>query len=65
MDGTSFIRLLRRMEEKMPVIVTSGLIAEKLAAELKTLGVEQTLLKPFSHGQLVRAIHAILRPVGG
>ena len=65
MDGASFIRLLRRMEEKMPVIVTSGLIAEKLAAELKALGVEQTLLKPFTHGQLVRAIHAILRPAGG
>jgi len=62
MDGTSFIRLLRRMERKIPVIVTSGLIADKLTAELHSLGVEQTLLKPFTHGQLVRAIHTVLQP---
>jgi len=62
MDGASFIRLLRRMEQKIPVIVTSGLIAEKLVGELNALGVEQTLLKPFTHGQLVRAIKTILRP---
>jgi len=63
MDGASFIRLLRRMDHNMPVIVTSGLVAEKLAVELTTLGVEQTLLKPFTHGQLVRAIHNVLRPI--
>jgi len=64
MDGASFIRSLRRMEQKIPVIVTSGLIADKLAAELNSLGVEQTLLKPFSHGQLVRSIRTVLQPAG-
>lgn len=61
MDGVSFIRLLRRMDQTIPVIVTSGMVAEKQAAELNSLGVEQTLLKPFSHAQLLRAIHNDLR----
>ena len=62
LDGASFIRLLRRMDQKIPVIVTSGLIGDKLAAELNSLGVEYTLMKPFNYGQLMRAIHTVLPP---
>ncbi len=61
MDGLTFVRALRRVLPKIPVVVTSGRLEGALAAERRTLGVTLTLDKPFTQAMLAAALRVALR----
>lgn len=65
MDGLTMIRVLRQMNPKLKIIVSSGVLQRKQmtatrASELTALGVSATLDKPYTADQILRAIHAAL-----
>jgi len=60
MDGVSLIRALRAMAPTLPIIASTGLGEKAQIAELKRLGVETILHKPYSADLLFRTIdHAL------
>ncbi len=64
LDGTSMVRAIRRMNSKVPVIAASGLGSAGAAGredELKTLGVEHRLSKPYSVEKLITTLHELLK----
>ena len=65
MDGVTMIRVLRQMNPKLKIIVSSGILRGKQAsdtrsAELTALGVTAFLDKPYTVDQILRAIHNAL-----
>jgi PAS domain S-box-containing protein len=52
MDGVGLARRLREMAPKLRVAVFSGRLEEDVLAELRLLGVEHYLRKPFSQGEV-------------
>jgi PAS domain S-box-containing protein len=61
MDGLAFVRALRRVLPRIPVIVASGRLEGALLAELRKLGVTITLDKPFTQAMLAEALRLALR----
>ena len=65
MDGVTMIRVLKQMNPKAKIIVSSGLLqrnrmAPSRATELKALGVVAFLDKPYTATDLLQAIHKAL-----
>ena len=64
MDGVTAIRILRQMNPKLKVIVSSGVIGGKKTGfrtpEIAGLGVTAVLDKPYSVEQIRRAVHDAL-----
>jgi PAS domain S-box-containing protein len=64
MDGVTAIRILRQLNPRLKVIVSSGVIAGKRmgsrAPEITRLGVTSVLDKPYSVEQILRAVHDAL-----
>jgi hypothetical protein len=61
----SLVRALRKVNSKVPVIAASGLGSGTTPGredELKALGVEHRLGKPYSVGKLIATLHEILAP---
>ncbi len=56
MDGNALIRALRKLDPQIKVIAMSGLISEEKIAELKGLGVNEFLPKPYSAETLLKSI---------
>ena len=61
MDGTSFIRVLRRLNPKVRVIACTGQTEELREDELAALGVMDFLVKPFNLPKLLQTLYAALR----
>jgi two-component system, cell cycle sensor histidine kinase and response regulator CckA len=60
MSGTELIKALRQASPTLPLIVSTGLLSESpeptLELELKALGVNRLLLKPFTENELIEAV---------
>jgi PAS domain S-box-containing protein len=62
MDGLTFVRALRQALPSIPVIIASGRLDEAPAKELKRLGIDGLLDKPFTQGMLAHALRTALGP---
>jgi PAS domain S-box-containing protein len=60
-DGVALARALRKMKPSLPIIASSGLNEEKRLAELKTLGVAVSLLKPYNGQKLLETLAEVLQ----
>lgn len=64
MGGVTMIQVLRRLNPALRVLVSSGLASrtqlEQRRGELRALGVEATLVKPYTAEQILRAVHDLL-----
>jgi len=61
MDGIQFARVLKNANPSVKIIATSGYGEDAQHNELKAVGVEVLLKKPFNPSQVLRAIHNALR----
>jgi CheY-like chemotaxis protein len=59
MDGTSLIRVLRRLAPDVPIIAMSGLPASVEVATSTGLPVNAFLTKPFTRAQLIAALQTV------
>ena len=62
MDGVLFLRTLRQIKPKIPVIASTGQSEQKQVAAMRELGIETVLHKPYNAGTLLRTVHAALHP---
>ncbi len=62
MDGPSLIRALKKMNPHIKVIAVSGLFNERQTAELKNLGVDSRLEKPYTAETLLTTLRGLLAP---
>jgi CheY-like chemotaxis protein len=62
MNGVTLIRALQKMKPGIPVIASTGLGKKAQIAELKTMGIETILYKPYNALTLLHAIHGALHP---
>jgi two-component system, cell cycle sensor histidine kinase and response regulator CckA len=64
LDGVNLVRALRRMQPDIKVVVSSGLgdssASSARLAELKALGVETILAKPYTADQILTTAHHVL-----
>jgi CheY-like chemotaxis protein len=60
LDGVALVRALQRMQPDLPIITSSGQIENIRMAELKALGLELILRKPYSAELLLRTLEAAL-----
>ncbi len=61
MDGLAFVRALRKLLPTIPVIVASGRLEPAPAQELRKLGVQVMLEKPFTQEKLASALQAAIK----
>ncbi len=66
MDGVAMIRVLKRMNPAVRIMVSSGVAsaasrADARRAELRDLGVETILVKPYTSDDLLRAVATLLK----
>jgi PAS domain S-box-containing protein len=62
MNGVALVGALQKIKPGVRVIASTGLGEKAHLAELKAMGIETILNKPYSADTLLRAIHAILHP---
>lgn len=62
MGGIQFVRTLQRMLPDVAIIVASGRIDARDEAELRSLGLQILLSKPFSQETLTRALRQAFHP---
>ncbi|MCX8107253.1 MAG: PAS domain S-box protein, partial [Verrucomicrobiae bacterium] len=66
MDGVGLATAIRRMDPKLPIIVSTGDPAspsqKAKLLQLEKLGVTVCLLKPYNTPQLLRTLHSVLHP---
>ncbi|MEW5815118.1 MAG: response regulator [Spirochaetota bacterium] len=61
MDGIEFIRILRKLKERVPIIVMSGnIIGKNFLQAARLLGAVDTIAKPFTAKELLEKIAGIL-----
>lgn len=64
MDGVTMIQVLKRLNPQLRVLVSSGLASsgrvERRKQELRALGVESILPKPYTADKILAAMHALL-----
>jgi len=60
MDGVGLTRVLRAQDPQLPILVSTGLGQESAVAELKGLGVEVFLVKPYTADPLLDALQKAL-----
>jgi PAS domain S-box-containing protein len=61
MDGLAFVRALRKLLPNIPIIVASGRLEPAPAQELRKLGVQVMLEKPFTQEKLASALQAAVK----
>jgi signal transduction histidine kinase len=61
MDGAEVLRELRRIDDKLPIIIMTGFGHEKLAAQVIKLGAMDYLAKPFKSGELLHSVEHTLQ----
>ena len=61
MDGLSTMRILKRINPQVKIIVVSGLAASERLAEVDSMNVKTFLTKPYTAKQLLQALHDTIR----
>jgi CheY-like chemotaxis protein len=61
MDGPATIRALRRLDQKVKIIATSGLKAEDKISDAAQHGVKTFLPKPYTAEKLLKTVAALLK----
>lgn len=68
MNGAMMIQVIKKIAPDLKAIVSSGVASqrelERRQAELKALGIETILRKPYRPEIILRAVHEILHPAG-
>lgn len=62
MDGVLFVRTLRKLSPKVPVIASTGVAEAGHLDQLSALRVEHVLCKPYNASTLLHTIHGVLHP---
>jgi CheY-like chemotaxis protein len=62
MDGVGMVRVLRRMDVNVPIVVSTGLDEDDKMPELKRLGVRTFLMKPYNVEKLLTVLRDELNP---
>lgn len=62
MNGTSLIKMLRRMSDDFPIAAMSGRFSETTLEELAEFGVTAKLSKPFTESDLKQVLQELLTP---
>ncbi|NOY46435.1 MAG: PAS domain-containing protein [Deltaproteobacteria bacterium] len=65
MDGIEFLERVRRIRPELPAVVCTGFEREETRRAAERLGGVQVMLKPFTAGELARALAAALGPRQG
>jgi DNA-binding response OmpR family regulator/signal transduction histidine kinase len=60
MDGVQIYKALKKINPKVKILVSSGFASNKQTIELKELGVEGFLKKPYRQNQLVEAVDKVV-----
>jgi len=60
MDGLSFVRVLRKLQPDIPVVVASGRLEAAQAEEMHELGVTHRLDKPYTESRLSEVLRSML-----
>lgn len=60
MDGAAVIRLLRRMNPAVKIVIVTGMAEEEQISEAMKKNVQGFLQKPFRADKLLRAIHSVM-----
>ncbi len=60
MTGGEAFKVMRTIDPSVPVIMTSGRLEEALERELRALGIERVMSKPFALEDLSRALEAAI-----
>lgn len=60
MDGTSLIRALKKIDPNIKIAAMSGLLSEGQTVELKELGVEAFISKPYTAKSLLNLLHGLI-----
>jgi two-component system, cell cycle sensor histidine kinase and response regulator CckA len=60
MNGGDAYRVMRAIDPSIPVIMTSGRLEESLEDELRALGIDRVMSKPFDIEDLSRALRAAI-----
>jgi PAS domain S-box-containing protein len=63
MNGVALVRALQKMKPGIPVIASTGLGEKAHLAELKEMGIETVLKKPYNADTLLHTIHGVLHPL--
>jgi CheY-like chemotaxis protein len=61
MGGLDFVKKMRRMEKKTPVIITAGIDINESKIDLRKYGVNDFILKPFIIGDVGQKIEKYLK----
>jgi PAS domain S-box-containing protein len=64
MSGLAFAALLHEQRPTLPVLLTSGYVAETLRAEAQQVGVRHVMQKEYTLEQLAPLLHRVLSPEG-
>ena len=62
MDGVLFVRTLRKLNPRVPVVASTGVAETGHLDQLSALRVEHVLCKPYNAATLLRTIHRALHP---
>ncbi len=65
MDGAATVHALRRIDPKVKIIVSSGLLTEMDPVKLAMLNIQGSLTKPYSADKLVSTVHRVLNEKDG
>jgi DNA-binding NarL/FixJ family response regulator len=60
MDGVQIYKALKKINPTVKILVSSGFASNKQTIELKELGVEGFLKKPYRQNQLVEAVDKVV-----
>ncbi len=60
MDGTATIRVLQRMNSRVPIIAASGLMANAQLAQFASLGVKHFLPKTYTAATLLTTLRQVI-----
>jgi DNA-binding response OmpR family regulator len=60
MNGGDAYRVMRAIDASVPVIMTSGRLEESVEDELRALGIDRVMSKPFDVEELSRALRAAI-----
>jgi CheY-like chemotaxis protein len=65
MDGLELVKRIRSEHQNIPIVAMSGMVASEKLNEMKTYGVRELLLKPFTSRGLAKSIHEALSGKSG
>jgi DNA-binding NtrC family response regulator len=59
-SGSLLVQVLRKMASKVKIIICSGQPVDDMPAQLRTIGIQGYLTKPYTHESLLRMVDRVL-----